>query len=132
VIVNAGHWREGVEEVALARQAFARLHDIGPLVLNAGLAVFVFSTILGWSYYGEKAVEYLFGSRAVLPYRVLWVCAVMTGSVTALPLVWEFADAANALMAIPNLASLLLLNGVVVAETRRYLWSGRIEDAQDG
>lgn len=132
VIVNAGHWREGVEGVALARQAFARLHDIGPLVLNAGLAVFVFSTILGWSYYGEKAVEYLFGSRAVLPYRVLWVCAVMTGSVTALPLVWEFADAANALMAIPNLASLLLLNGVVVAETRRYLWSGRIEDAQDG
>ncbi|MGQ9809477.1 MAG: alanine/glycine:cation symporter family protein [Armatimonadota bacterium] len=128
VIVNAGHWKEGVEGVALARQAFAQLHDIGPLVLNAGLAIFVFSTILGWSYYGEKAVEYLFGSRAVLPYRVLWVCAVMAGSVTALPLVWEFADAANALMAIPNLASLLLLNGVIVAETRKYLWSGRIEE----
>ncbi len=128
VIVNAGHWKEGVEGVALARQAFAQLHDIGPLVLNAGLAIFVFSTILGWSYYGEKSVEYLFGSRAVLPYRVLWVCAVMAGSVTTLPLVWEFADAANALMAIPNLASLLLLNGAIVAETRRYLWSGRIEE----
>ena len=81
-----------------------------------GLLTFVFSTILGWSYYGEKAAEYLLGTGAVMPYRVLWVIAVMVGSVATLPMVWSFADIANALMAIPNLVSLILLNGVLVAE----------------
>ena len=81
-----------------------------------GLLTFVFSTILGWSYYGEKAAEYLLGTGAVMPYRVLWVIAVMVGSVATLPMVWSFADIANALMALPNLVSLILLNGVLVAE----------------
>ena len=88
---------------------------------------FVFSTILGWSYYGEKAIEYLLGSRAVTPYRLAWVAAVMIGSVATLPAVWAFADIANGLMAIPNLISLLALSGVVVNETRLYLWSGDLD-----
>jgi alanine or glycine:cation symporter, AGCS family len=98
-------------------------------VLTVGLLTFVFSTILGWSYYGEKAAEYLFGSRVIVPYRWLWVAAVMVGSVATLPAVWSFADVANGLMAVPNLISLLALSGVVADETRRYLWSGRLDEA---
>jgi len=100
----------------------------GPIILMGGLLTFVFSTILGWSYYGEKAVEYLFGKIGVRPYRCLWVIAVFLGSVSTVPLVWDLADAMNALMAIPNLVSLFLLNGVIVAETRRYLWENRLDD----
>jgi AGCS family alanine or glycine:cation symporter len=95
---------------------------VGPAVLTVGILTFVFSTILGWSYYGEKAAEYLFGSKVVRPYRGLWVAAVMVGSVVSLPAVWSFADVANGLMAVPNLISLILLSGVTVAETREHLW----------
>jgi AGCS family alanine or glycine:cation symporter len=94
-------------------------------VLTVALLTFVFSTILGWSYYGEKAIEYLAGVRAVRPYRALWVAAVMAGSVLTVPAVWAFADIANGLMAAPNLVSLLALSGVVVAETRTHLWERR-------
>jgi len=73
----------------------------------------------------------LFGSKAIFPYRILWVCAVMLGSVTTLKVVWDFADAANALMAIPNLIALLLLSGVAVSETRKYLWSGNLDRSAD-
>ena len=100
--------------------AFDDIPIIGPTILTIGLATFVFSTILGWSYYGEKAVEYLWGQDAVKPYRYLWVVAVFIGSVMSLPMVWNFADCANALMAIPNLISLIVLNGVIVQETRKY------------
>jgi AGCS family alanine or glycine:cation symporter len=96
---------------------------VGPIVLTIGLLTFVFSTILGWAYYGEKACEYLFGTRSVGVYRVLWVVAVMVGSVLPLPIVWSAADITNALMAIPNLISLLVLTHVIVDETRRDLWS---------
>jgi AGCS family alanine or glycine:cation symporter len=122
VVVNSGGWTEGLKGAALTRAAFAQLSWFGPLLLTVGLLTFVFSTILGWSYYGEKAAEYLLGRRAILPYRWLWVGAVMLGSVASLPAVWSFADVANGLMAVPNLISLLWLQGVLVAETRRYLW----------
>ena len=128
VVVNAGDWQKGLKGAALTHSAFDNIPYVGPIVLTGGLLVFVFSTILGWSYYGEKAIEYLFGERAIKPYRVAWVLAVMVGSVTALNVVWNFADAANALMALPNLAALLLLSGVVVSETRKYLWSGNIDE----
>lgn len=111
----------------LTRIAFAKIPVVGPIVLTVGLMTFVFSTILGWSYYGERAMEYLFGKRSILPYRIAWVAAVFAGSVLSLPFVWDFADAANALMAIPNVIALLLLNGVVVSETRKYLWEGRLD-----
>lgn len=131
VLVNTGVWQSGAQGAALTKSAFESVHSVGPVVLSIGLLTFVFSTILGWSYYGEKAVEYLFGSKAIFPYRILWVCAVMLGSVTTLKVVWDFADAANALMAIPNLIALLLLSGVAVSETRKYLWSGNLDGSAD-
>jgi len=117
----------GLTGAALTKEAFAKIPVIGPMVLTGGLLTFVFSTILGWSYYGERAVEYLIGKSGIKPYRVLWVIAVFIGSVISLPLVWDFADSMNALMALPNLISLILLNGIIVAETRKYLWNGDIE-----
>jgi hypothetical protein len=102
---------------ALTKFAFEDLPVVGPIVLTVGLLTFVFSTILGWAYYGEKAAEYLFGPAVIAPYRVLWVLAVMVGSVSTLQAVWSFSDVANGLMAVPNLISLLALNGVIVAET---------------
>jgi AGCS family alanine or glycine:cation symporter len=125
VIVNMGDWQQGLKGAALTQAAFAEIKGIGPVVLTVGLLTFVFSTILGWSYYGEKAAEYLFGQKAIRPYRFAWVAAVMVGSVTSLQAVWDFADIANGLMAIPNLVSLLALSGVIVSETRTYLWEAK-------
>jgi alanine or glycine:cation symporter, AGCS family len=120
VIVASGEWTGGQTGVALSKATFAHLTRIGPIMLTIGLSTFVFSTILGWSYYGEKAAEYLFGQRIIMPYRYLWVVAVMVGAIVKVPVVWSFADIANALMALPNLLSLLLLSGVIVKETREY------------
>lgn len=122
VVVNSGKWTLGLNGAALAKAVFSDLPVIGPFVLTGGLLTFVFSTILGWSYYGEKACEYLFGTISIVPYRLLWVTAVMAGSLLSVPCVWCFADIANGLMAIPNLISLVALNGLIVAETEKYLW----------
>jgi AGCS family alanine or glycine:cation symporter len=120
VVVNSGEWTTGLKGAELTSAAFANVPVIGPAVLTFGLLTFVFSTILGWSYYGEKAMEYLFGNRAVMPYRWAWVVAVMVGSVASLNAVWTFADIANALMALPNLVALLVLSPVIASETKRY------------
>ncbi|AOS83917.1 transporter [Chlorobaculum limnaeum] len=120
VVVNSGAWTTGLKGVELTNAAFADIPHVGPLVLSFGLLTFVFSTILGWSYYGEKALEYLLGSRAIKPCRWLWVVAVMVGSVASLQVVWSFADIANALMAVPNLVALLLLSPVIASETKEY------------
>ena len=125
VVVNSGLWRHGLNGAALTKAAFGEFHVLGPIVLTVALLTFVFSTILGWSYYGEKAAEYLFGTRAVRTYRWLWVAAIMVGSVVSLQAVWSFADITNGLMAIPNLISLIVLSGVIVAETRVHLWKPR-------
>jgi AGCS family alanine or glycine:cation symporter len=125
VIVSSGAWQQGLSGAKLTAAAFAVLPGIGPVVLTIGLLTFVFSTLLGWSYYGEKACEYLFGERAIQPYRRLWVVAVMVGAVLPLPIVWSAADITNALMAIPNLISLIVLRGVIVEETRAHLWNDR-------
>jgi len=124
VLVNTGAWQSGLQGPALTKAAFDSIPVVGSAVLTVALLVFVFSTILGWSYYGERAVEYLIGKKGIKPYRWAWVAFVMVGSLTTVPLVWQFADAANALMAIPNLVALLLLSGVLVAETRGHLWQG--------
>ena len=107
------------------------LEAIGPIVLTVGLLTFVFSTILGWSYYGERAAEYLWGKRTILPYRIVWVAAVYGGSVFSLNFVWDFSDVANALMALPNIVSLLLLSPVIAADTKRFLHGGRLDEAFD-
>ena len=127
VLVNSGEWTTGLRGAALTKAAFSDFPVIGPTVLIFGLLTFVFSTILGWSYYGEKAAEYLLGPKVITPYRWMWVAAVMLGSVLTLPIVWSFADVTNALMAIPNLISLLVLNRLLVSETREFLWSGNLD-----
>jgi len=132
VLVNSGEWTNGLNGAALTKAAFVDFPVVGPLILTVGLLTFVFSTILGWSYYGEKAAEYLFGARAVLPYRVLWVAAVMVGSVVTLKAVWSFADIANGLMAVPNLISLLALHRVLASETRQFLWQGSLDGRAAG
>lgn len=120
MVVASGEWSNGATGVTLSKAAFEHLPHTGTFILNAGLLLFVFSTILGWSYYGEKAVEYLLGPKSITPYRFLWVGAVFLGAVVNVPLVWAFADIANALMALPNLLSLLLLSSVVVQKTDEY------------
>jgi len=127
VIVNSNEWINGLNGASLTKAAFSDLPVIGPIVLTIGLLTFVFSTILGWSYYGEKAAEYLFGNKITKPYRWLWVGFVMIGSVLSLKAVWSFADITNALMAIPNLISLIALNKIIVKETDEYLWQGNID-----
>lgn len=117
----------GLEGADLTHAAFSQIPVLGGIVLTVGLLTFAFSTILGWAYYGERALEYLTGKAGIKPYRVLWTIAIMIGAVAQLPLVWNLADAMNALMAIPNLIALLLLSGVIAEETRKYLWEGDIE-----
>ncbi len=113
----------------LTKAAFSKIPYVGTPLLTFGLLTFSFSTILGWCYYGERAVEYFKGRQWVKGYRVLYITAVFVGSVMNLALVWNLADCMNALMAIPNLISLLCLNGIIVHETRKYLWKGRLDKA---
>ena len=115
----------------LTQLAFGKIPYIGSIILTIGLVTFAFSTILGWSYYAEKAIEYLAGKKFIKIYRVLWVILVFVGAVADLSLVWDIADGTNALMAIPNLISLVFLSGVIVAETRKYLWNKRLNDYDD-
>ena len=112
---------------ALTKMAFGKIPYVGEPLLSFGLLTFAFSTILGWSYYGERAVEYLKGKKWSYVYRLLSIVAVYVGSVASLNIVWNIADCMNALMAIPNLLSLLFLNGILVHETRKYLWRDRLD-----
>lgn len=110
----------------LTKVAFGKIPYIGAPMLTISLLTFAFSTILGWCYYGERTVEYLKGKRWTHVYRILYIVSVFIGSVANLSIVWNAADCMNALMAIPNLLSLLFLNGIIVHETRKYLWRGRL------
>lgn len=112
---------------ALTKMAFGKIPYLGEPLLSFGLLTFAFSTILGWSYYGERAVEYLKGKKWSYVYRLLYIVAVYVGSIASLNIVWNIADCMNALMAIPNLLSLLFLNGILVHETRKYLWRDRLD-----
>jgi len=95
--------------------------DWGHWIVTLGLVLFAYSTILGWSYYGERNVERLFGQRAVMPYRVVFSLVVYVGATVPLTIVWSFSDIMNGLMALPNLVGLLILSGLIVRETRHYL-----------
>lgn len=117
---------------ALTKMAFGKIPYVGEPLLSVGLLTFAFSTILGWSYYGERAVEYLKGKKWSYVYRLLYIVAVYVGSVASLNIVWNIADCMNALMAIPNLLSLLFLNGILVHETRKYLWRDRLDKEMEG
>ncbi|SIS84801.1 alanine/glycine:cation symporter family protein [Phaeovulum vinaykumarii] len=120
VIITTGVWTSGETGAALSALAFSTGLPGGELIVSLGLIVFAFTTILGWSYYGERAAEYLFGPKIILPFRLLWVAGVVVGAISNLGMVWIVADIMNALMAIPNLIALIALSGTVFAVTRAY------------
>ena len=124
----------------LTKVAFSKIPYIGAPLLTFGLLTFAFSTILGWELYGERAVEYLGNLGKQSPeskfqakniYRILYIIAIFIGAVMNLTVVWNLADCMNALMAIPNLLSLLFLSGVLVKETKHYLWEGQLDKDMD-
>lgn len=121
VIIVSGAWSSGETSSTLSSLAFeTALPGVGGYIVTFGLSIFAFTTLLGWSYYGEKCVEYLFGVRSIVPFRILWVIAIPVGAVAKLSLIWLIADTLNALMALPNLIALLLLSPIVFKLTREY------------
>lgn len=121
VIIMSGVWTNGQTGAELTTMAFTKsLPGPGGLIVAFGLIFFAFSTILTWSYYGEKAVEYIFGSRLIKAYRYLWVIMIFIGAVGNLKVVWAMADAMNGLMTIPNLIALLVLSPVIFRESKAY------------
>ena len=113
---------------ALTKVAFSKIPYVGAPLLAFGILTFAFSTILGWSYYGESAANYIKKSQTHLLYRILYLIALFFGSIINLNVIWNIADCMNALMAIPNLIALLLLSGVVASETKKYLWGKRLDE----
>jgi AGCS family alanine or glycine:cation symporter len=127
VIVVSGAWTSGETGAALSAKAFGDvLPGTGAYIVSLGLALFAFTTILGWSVYGERCVEYLFGVNAIVPFRLLWVAAVPVGALIKLDFVWLVADTLNAMMAIPNLVALLLLSPVVFKVTKEFFASQKL------
>lgn len=120
VIITTGAWTSGETGAELSALAFENGLPGGDLIVTLGLVVFAFTTILGWSYYGERAAEYLFGTRIIMPFRLLWVVALVVGAIGNLGIIWLVADIMNALMALPNLIALIALSGTVFAVSRRY------------
>lgn len=131
-IVVTGVWKDaGPEEAAsFTARAFAQglPGTWGSLIVTLGVMLFAFSTLLGWSYYGERCMEFLFGRKAVLPYRVVFIIVIYIGATTALTTVWTFSDVMNGLMALPNLIGLVILSPLVYRETRAYFREERKED----
>ena len=121
VIITSGAWTSGETGAALTSLAFETgLPGFGNYVVAIALAIFAFTTILGWSFYGERCIEFLFGTRAIVPYRVVWIIAIPVGATVNLGFIWLVADTLNAMMALPNLIALLLLSPVVFKLTRDY------------
>lgn len=123
VIILTGAWDSGIKGAPMSTLAFNTGFAGGGYIVTFGLIIFAFTTILGWSYYGERCAEYILGIKAIMPYRLLWVMATLTGALVKLGLVWTLADVLNGLMAIPNLIALLLLSPVIFSVTRDYFSS---------
>ncbi len=125
VIVISGNWTSDITGAELTSSAFTEgMGSIaGEYIVSIGLTLFAYSTLLGWSYYGEKSIEYLAGEKAIKPYRLIFVLFVGVGAVSQLDIVWGIADIFNGLMAFPNLIALLALTPVIVNETKKYLES---------
>ncbi len=123
VIILSGEWSDGKTGAELSSIAFSKGlgSAIGEYIVSIGLALFAYSTLIGWSYYGEKAIEYLFGEKIIKPYRVVFTLFVGVGALVNLDLVWGVADIFNGLMALPNLIALLILTPVIVSESNKYL-----------
>ncbi|WP_337470620.1 sodium:alanine symporter family protein [Acidaminococcus fermentans] len=122
VVVISGLWKTDLNGAALTNAAFLQAYpSFGGYMLMVGLVLFAFTTILGWNYYGERCMEYLVGTKGIMPYRIGFIILVGCGAFLKLESIWILADIVNGLMAIPNLIALLGLSGVVVAETRKYM-----------
>ncbi|MCM3567521.1 sodium:alanine symporter family protein [Neobacillus mesonae] len=119
-LVMGGMYMDGPTGAALTTQTFDALLPGGGWIVTIGIILFAYSTVLGWAYYGEKCFEYLFGTKSITIYRVIYVATVLLGAGMNLGMVWTIADIFNALMAIPNLIGLVFLSGIVVAETRSF------------
>lgn len=121
VILSANSWTQGIGAGQLTSASFGEtLGGTGEIIVALATAIFAYSTLIGWNYYGEKAIEYLFGSRSIRTYRIVFIAMVVVGAMMNLEFVWNFSDLMNGMMAIPNLIGLLLLSKVVKAETDRY------------
>ncbi len=112
----------------LTELAFSKIPYVGNIILMLCLATFSFSTILGWSYYAEKAVQYLGGMKPIKWFRILWIVVIFCGAVMNLRVVWNIADVMNVFMTIPNIISLIALSGVAAAETKHYLWDNNLDE----
>ena len=119
-VSSACAWHSGEAGAAVTTLAFSEVLPFGDKIVALCLTLFAFTTILGWSYYGERCAEFLFGVKVITPFRALWVVAVFVGAVIHLDKVWAIADTLNGMMAIPNLIALLLLSPVVFRLTRAY------------
>lgn len=119
-IIVTGAWTGDVQGAAMSHAAFSSVIPVGDKIVSVALAVFAFTTILGWSYYGERCVEFLGGPKTTVPFRILWVLAIPVGVMASLDLVWILASVLNGLMAVPNLIALAALSGVVAKLTRDY------------
>ena len=128
---EVGAWASGENGAALSALAFGSGLPGGEWIVTFGLVFFAFTTIIAWSYYGERSAEYLFGIKIIYPYRILWVLLVIVGAPLELNLIWLIAEIMNALMAIPNLIALLLLSGTVFAMTRSALKEPRETSASE-
>ena len=120
-IVSTGVWDSGVKGAPLSAMAFSSTFGgVGNIIVACSLAVFAFTTLLGWSLYSERCTQFLFGNKAVMPFRIIWVLAVPLGAIVSLNFVWALADIMNILMAVPNLIALLLLSPIVVRLSREF------------
>lgn len=132
-LVLTGVWQGDAAGAAMTSAAFASAYgNIGSMLLTVALVLFAFTTILGWNYYGERACIYLFGTKGVMPYRLIFIALIASGGFLKLEAIWILADIVNGLMAIPNLIALIALSGVVVAETESYLTrKGELDDKNE-
>jgi len=110
---------------------FAQIPVVGPLVLCIGLVCFTYSTMLGWSYYGNRCITYLFGKRAIRPYQVVFVITCFLGAIGVSGFVWDISDITNALMAIPNVIAVLALSGVIWKGTKHYIYDGNLDERDE-
>jgi len=125
VIIISGAWTSGETGASLSSLAYASSIPLGEYVITFGLVIFAFTTILGWSYYGERCAEFIFGTKIILPYRLLWIAAVFIGASQKVNLIWILADVMNGFMAIPNLIALALLSPIVFKITKEYFSNQR-------
>lgn len=121
VIILTGAWNSGETGASLSALAYGQGIAGGNYIVTIGLVIFAFTTLIGWSYYGERCAEFIFGTTIIIPYRIVWVVAVMTGALIKLDFVWLLADVMNGFMAIPNLIALAVLSPVIFKVTKDYL-----------